>query len=96
MVAQHLAGCHLCRSELHTFQEVAGQIALAAPQAERSRDLKPRLMERIESLNQAQARPRPERLRFPGRLIPIGTIAPYIDRNPCRFQSAALAELDQM
>ena len=71
MVAQHLAGCHICRSELQVFQEVAGQIALAAPQAELARDLKPRLMERIHSLNQ-QARPKPW---LTGRLIPIGAMA---------------------
>lgn len=71
MVAQHLAGCHICRSELQAFQEVAGQIALTAPQIELSRDLKPRLMERIERLN--QARPQSQR-RFPRRLMPIGTI----------------------
>jgi len=72
VVAQHLAGCHICRSELQVFQEIAGQIALAAPQAELTRDLKPRLMERIHSLNQQQARPKPW---LTGRLIPIGTMA---------------------
>src|SRR5215207_2833161 len=72
MVAQHLAGCHICRSELQVFQEVARQIALAAPQAELARDLKPRLIERIHSLNQQQARPKPW---LTGRLIPIGAMA---------------------
>jgi|SRR5688572_4924029 len=72
MVAQHLAGCHICRSELQAFQEVAGQIALTAPQAELARDLKPRLMERIRGLNQQQARPKPWLM---GRLIPIGAMA---------------------
>ena len=72
MVAQHLAGCHICRSELQVFQEVAGQIALTAPQTELSGDLKPRLMERIHSLNQRQSRP--ERWRFTRQLIPIGAM----------------------
>ncbi|HVF24447.1 MAG TPA: anti-sigma factor [Anaerolineales bacterium] len=76
MVAQHLAGCHICRRELQAFQEVAGQIALAAPQAELSGDIKPRLMERIKSLNQRQARP--EWWRFTGRLMPIEAIAGLI------------------
>ena len=70
MVAQHLAVCHICRSELQAFQEVAGQIALTVPQTELSGDLKPRLMERIQSLNQAQAPPRSERWR----LMPIGAM----------------------
>ena len=72
IVAQHLAGCHICRSELQVFQEVAGQIALTAPQAELARDLKPRLMERIHSLNRQQARPKPW---LTGRFIPIGAMA---------------------
>jgi len=72
IVAEHLAGCHICRSELRAFHEVAGQIALTAPQAEPARDLKPRLMERIHSLNQQQARPKPW---LTGRLIPIGAMA---------------------
>ena len=76
MVAQHLAGCHICRSELQVFQEVAGQIALAAPQAELSGDLKPRLMERIHTLNQGQARPK--RWQFTGRLRPIGAMVGLI------------------
>lgn len=72
MVAQHLAGCHICRNELQAFQEVAVQIALTAPQAELSGDLKPRLIERIHSLNQKRARP--ERWRFTGQLVPIGAM----------------------
>ena len=31
LVAEHLAGCHICRSELSAFQDVAGQLALTAP-----------------------------------------------------------------
>ena len=72
LVAQHLAGCHICRSELKAFQEVAGRIALATPQTEISTDLKPRLLERIHSLNQKQARP--GRWRFTGQLISIGAM----------------------
>ena len=71
MVAQHLAGCHICRSELQVFQEVAGQIALAAPQAELALDLQPRLIERIHSLNQQ----RPQKPWLARRLIPIGAMA---------------------
>ena len=76
MVAQHLAGCHICRSELQAFQEVAGKIALTAPQAELSGDLKPRLIERIHNLNQSQKRP--ERWHPSGRLIPIGAMVSLV------------------
>ena len=76
MVAQHLAGCHICRSELQAFQEVAGQIALTAPQAELAGDLKPRLMERIHGLNQARARPK--KWHFPERLVPLVAIASLV------------------
>ena len=72
MVAQHLAGCHICRSELHAFQDVAGQLALTAPQAGPSHDLKPRLMARIQSLSPSQ--PRMERWRFAGPGVPVGAI----------------------
>lgn len=70
LVADHLAGCLICRSELQAFQEVAGQIALTAPQAELSGDLKPRLMERIQS--SGPGRSRTARWHFAGRLLPVG------------------------
>jgi len=73
VIAGHLAGCHICRSELLTFQEIAGQLALAAPQAVPSHELKPRLMERIQSLE--LNRPKPERWRFAGRRLAVGAIA---------------------
>jgi anti-sigma-K factor RskA len=73
VIAQHLAGCHICRSELHAFQDVAGQLALTAPQAVPSRDLKPRLMERIQSLELSQSKP--ERQRFAGLRLSFGVIA---------------------
>ena len=73
LVTEHLTGCHICRSELHAFQDVAGQLALTAPQAVPSHELKPRLMERIQSLD--LSRSKPERRRFAGRLLPVGAIA---------------------
>ena len=72
VIAQHLAACHICRSELNAFQEVAGQLALTAPQAEPSHELKPRLMERIQSLS--PSRSRMERWRFAGPSLPVGAI----------------------
>lgn len=74
VIAQHLAGCHICRSELHAFQDVAGQLALTAPQAVPSGELKPRLMERIQSLDLSRSKSKPERWRFAGRLLPVGAI----------------------
>ena len=72
MVAKHLAGCHICRSELQAFQEVAGQIALMAPQAELPGDLKPRLMERIQSPD--LSRSRTKRWRFAEPSLPVGAM----------------------
>src|SRR5688572_7539923 len=73
VIAGHLAGCHICRSELHAFQDVAGQIALTAPQAGPSHELKTRLMERIQSLDLSRSKPKP--WRYARRLLPIGAIA---------------------
>jgi len=72
VIAQHLAGCHICRSELNAFQEVAGQLALTAPQAEPSHNLKPRLMERIQSLSPSRSRTEPWRFAGPG--LSVGAI----------------------
>lgn len=76
LVDEHLAGCQICRSELHAFQDVAGQLALTAPQAVPSGELKSRLMERIQSLDLSQSNP--ERWRFAKRLIPIGAIVSLV------------------
>jgi len=72
LVAEHLASCHLCRTELGRFQAITNQLALAAPDVLPSSDLKTRLMERIQSLN--QTRPQPARWLLPGRLLPVGVI----------------------
>ena len=78
-IAVHLAGCHICRSELRAFQDVAGQIALTAPQAVPSRELKPRLMERIQGLELSRSKSsRPERWRFAGSRLPVGAIASLV------------------
>ena len=72
LVAEHLAGCHICRMELSVFQNVANQMALAAPDTLPSDNLKSRLMERIQSLH--PTRSQTKRQRFMGPLIPIGVI----------------------
>lgn len=75
-IAGHLASCHICRSELRAFQDVAGQIALTAPQTVPSRELKPRLMERIQGLDLSPSKQ--ERWRFSGRLLPFGAITSLV------------------
>jgi len=71
LVAGHLAGCHLCRTELSTFQKVADQLSLVVPEALPSAGLKPRLMERIQGLNMKR-QPRSSGWRFPVPLLRIG------------------------
>ncbi len=48
LVAQHLATCAVCRAEWRAHQAVAAQLALAAPDAAPSPDLKRRLMARVQ------------------------------------------------
>jgi anti-sigma factor RsiW len=72
-VREHLPGCYLCRQELDAFQRIADQLPLAVPEMRPSGDLRPRLMERIQSLNVKEP-PRPVRWRFPRRLLPAGAL----------------------
>ncbi len=69
-VSEHLAGCHICRAELNAFQNVANQVALAAPDAMPSENLRRRFIERIGEIK-SPSRQR-EAFRAPRRLIPIG------------------------
>ena len=69
-VADHLTGCHMCRTEFGAFQNVANQLALAAPDALPSENLKRRFVERIREIN--STRPQPEKFAAPRRLIPVG------------------------
>jgi len=95
LVTQHLAGCHICRSELRAFQEVAGQLALIAPQAEPSHDLKPRLMERIQNLSSTQAKTKG--WRFTERLLPAGVMVGLILITTLAVSSLLLWQrLDQL
>ena len=77
-VTEHLAGCHLCRTELRAFQEVAAQLASMAPEASPSPRLRSQLQERIRELNSTRPQPsRPAPIRRPlfGGLIPMGAVA---------------------
>ena len=73
-VADHLAGCHICRQELEAFQEISGQLALIAPAASPSTDLKLRLMQRIEQL-EVKREVKPSGWQLPRRLFPVGAFA---------------------
>ena len=48
LVAEHLAVCDDCQTELLAYQAVASDLALAAPAAEPPPDLRRRLMERTQ------------------------------------------------
>jgi anti-sigma-K factor RskA len=76
LVAEHLAGCHLCRTELRAYQEVTGQLAHLAPQALPSPELRSRLQEGIQSLKlpRSQSSRSQERRPLFGRLVPVGAI----------------------
>jgi len=51
LVAEHLAICGLCRAELQGYQEVAGQMAYALPQAEPPQALRAALLERLPAVS---------------------------------------------
>jgi anti-sigma-K factor RskA len=71
LVSEHLAGCHICRTELQSFQMVTDQLALAVPDVEPPDQLKRRLLERVESLHPVRPRPQPEPKSFLQRLQPF-------------------------
>ena len=87
LVAEHLQGCYLCRAELKSFQQVAGQLALVAPDAIPSVDLKPRFMERIQSSNSIRVQPaHARRLTLAGGLISVVLIAALAFSNILLWQ----------
>jgi anti-sigma-K factor RskA len=75
-VEEHLRGCWICRNESNTFQTIAEELSLAAPEAEPSRDLKDRLRERVHSARpQARLSPPESRRPFWERLLPAWGLA---------------------
>lgn len=60
LVSAHVAGCPVCAAELATYQEVAHELALAAPDAAPSANLKRRLMARLPSPPATQSRQAPQ------------------------------------
>src|SRR5215207_6993004 len=70
LVAEHLAGCFMCRAELSEFQTVVDHLGLVVPDVSPPADLKSRLMERVRGPSR---RPSPStRWHFPQRLLPVG------------------------
>ena len=57
LVAEHLTGCYLCRTELRAYQEVTGQLALIAPEASPAPELRSRLQEKLQSLSSTRSQP---------------------------------------
>jgi anti-sigma-K factor RskA len=58
-VSEHLAACAECRDQLHFYQTVTDQLALAVPGADPPIDLKQRLMDRVRPSRPAPS-PQPQ------------------------------------
>lgn len=72
LVASHLASCTICRAELDSFETVVEQLALSAPEASPSPDLKRRLLARVKSLpGTKQVRTEASRPSLLQRLMPV-------------------------
>lgn len=84
-VAEHLAGCSVCREEMAAYQKVADQLLLAIPEQTPSPKLKARLVERIHRLGEpalttegkveTKRTPQSRPWRIPQRLIQVGAFA---------------------
>jgi anti-sigma-K factor RskA len=72
-VAEHVAGCTLCRRELRAFQDVAAGLAFAQPEVSPPPELKARLAQRIQGLD--QKRPQAAGASALRRLLPVAGIA---------------------
>ena len=81
LVAEHLQGCTICRAELRAFQEIAGGLALTAPDARPTPQLKQRLMTRIEDMRPKPVQP--TRGPFLQRLLPAHSLLSQRTRK-CR------------
>lgn len=77
-VAEHLAECHLCRTELQAYQRIADGLPLAVADASPSAGVKPRLMEQVRASDVKQRTPTPapsRRILFPRRRAALGALA---------------------
>jgi anti-sigma-K factor RskA len=73
LVAAHLTGCPACRAELQAFHELAGDLALIAPEATPSPHVRRRLLARVAPSAGAAShgQTRPSRRSFAPRLLPL-------------------------
>ena len=79
LVADHLLGCLLCRTELEAYLSIADQLPLAVPEAKPSEGIKHRLFERVQSLSvKRQTQPSSQRKpsRPPG--VQVGVFASLV------------------
>ena len=74
LVAEHLAGCYLCRKELAAYQHLADQLLLGLPEVKPPVELKSRLVERVQGLKEKQV-PWSAGWRLRGQLRPVGVLA---------------------
>jgi len=70
-VSEHLVICEQCRTELHSFQAVADQLALAAPEATPSTEVKDRIMARVQPKKTRSLREKTPRLPWLQRLAAL-------------------------
>ena len=68
-VSEHLAICEQCRTELYSFQAVADQLALAAPDATPSIEVKDRIMARVQPKKKHSVREKTSRVRWWQNLV---------------------------
>ena len=76
-VDEHLAQCELCRSELRAFRDVTEHLALMAPEASPTPDLRSRLQERIQRLSSTRSQataPQSTRQSFFGPFLRLGAV----------------------
>lgn len=74
LVADHLAGCSLCRAELRAFEAIANDLALVVPDVAPSPDLRRRLLARVAPSPQrtiSHPQPRSPRWSLGQRLLPL-------------------------
>jgi anti-sigma-K factor RskA len=97
-VEEHLLSCSICRSEADSLRAVAEQLALAAPLAAPSPELKGRLMQRVRSGRSQQPAPAPAPKRpFIERLLPAwGVVSLFLIMALVGFNFILWQRLDQL
>ena len=76
LVADHLLGCFLCRSELEAYQGIADQLTFAVPEAKPSEGIKHQMFERVQSLGmKRQTLPSRQRISSRPRGLSVAALA---------------------